>query len=211
VHEQKVIRDRWVGGTIRYFGPDGAPVGTKSLDFSRDRFVPVYRLQVEAGGGYTEGVADIDATRVVMFRQRYGEKETKTVTIARPAVVTADSGFHTFLRAHFDELMSGAVVPFHFAVPGSLDAFKFRARRVDDGSFEGRDVVRFKVQPDSLLRLVVDPLEISYDPDRKRLVEYRGVSILPDPVTHKTYDVRIAYYSQPPADAPPLPKGIRIR
>jgi len=53
--------------------------------------------------------------------------------------------------------------------------------------------VRFRVEPDSLLRWMVDPLELTYEPAQRKLVEYHGVSNLHDPATGKAYNVRIIY------------------
>jgi len=96
-------------------------------------------------------------------------------------------------------------------VAGNLDRYKFRARRVEDGQFQGRTAVRFRVEPDSLLRYLVSPLELMYDAESKKLLEYRGISNVHDPATGKAYNARIIYPDQPPADAPkvlpPLPAG----
>lgn len=207
VHEQKIENERWRGGSIVYLAPNGSEVGRKSLDFSRDPFVPLYRLDLKPGGGYMEGITEVTSQRIVMVKQGYGETQPRAASVVRPNPVVADSGFHSFLRERFPELAAGKTVSFHFAVAGSLDVFKFRAKRIKDGRFEGQPVVRLRVEPDSLLRWLVDPLEVSYEPTQRRLLEYRGVSNLHDPATGKAYNVRIVYPSTRPADAPPLPPG----
>ena len=47
-----------------------------------------------------------------------------------------------------------------------------------------------------------------YDPQQRRLLEYRGISNLHDPRTREAYSVRIVYPSVPPADVPALPEGV---
>ena len=78
-----------------------------------------------------------------------------------------------------------------------------------DGSpvFEGRPAIQLKVEPSTLLRLLADPLYILYEPEQRRMLEYRGISNLHDPRTGRAYTVRIVYPSRPPADAPALPEG----
>ncbi len=88
---------------------------------------------------------------------------------------------------------------------GNLDEFDFRARKVGDATFEGRPAVHIRVEPDSLLRWLVDPLDLTYEPVERKLVEYRGLSNIHDEATGKPYNVRIIYPTVPPADAPPLP------
>jgi len=208
VHKQTLSGDRWLGGTIDYYAPDGKQIGHKTLDFSKDPYVPVYRLDLATGGGYVEGVTAVTAERIEMQKKGYGTDKTRTASIKRDGAMVADSGFHSFLRDRFPDLVAGKTVKFTFAVSGNLDHFKFRARRIADGTFEGKPAVRFKVEPDTLLRLLADPLEIMYEPTQRRMLEYRGVSNLHDPKTFEAYNVRIAYPSTPPADAPPLPEGL---
>jgi len=205
VHKQVIENDRWVGGTITYFGPDGSRIGHKTLDFRKDPYVPVYRLELAAGGGYVEGITAISDDTIELQKKGYNSAKLRTASVKRRGTMVADSGFHSFLRDRFDDLVAGKTVPFTFVVSGELDTFKFRAQRIADGSFEGKPAVRLQVEPNTLLRLLAEPLEVLYEPERRKLLEYRGVSNLHDPRTFEAYRVRIIYPSAPPADAPPLP------
>jgi len=209
LQEQKVDGDRWLGGTVEYLGPDGKQIAFKTLDFSRDPYVPVYRLDIRTRGGYMEAITAVTPERIEMERRAYGSTQVEKAWIPHPPLVAADSGFHVFLRDHFRELIDGKTIPFVFAVASGLDGFKFRATRMADTRFEGRPAVRFRVELNSLLRWVapIDPLEVTYDPVQRKLLEYRGVSNLHDPATGNAYNARIVYPSSPPADAPPLPAG----
>lgn len=207
LHEQHVAGERWLGGSIVYLAPDGGELGRKSLDFRQDPFIPVYRLDLKARGGYMEGITAVTTSSIEMAKRGYDGTARREV-IRRSARVAADSGFHVFIREHFAELLAGRPLNFVFAVAGNLDAYKFRARRLADTTFEGRPAVRFRVEPDSLLRWLVDPLELTYEAEQRKLLEYRGVSNIHDPATGKAYNARIIYPSQPPADAPPLPAGL---
>jgi len=208
VHQQKISGDRWVGGTIDYYAPDGSRIGHKTLDFSQDPYVPVYRLDLTTGGGYMEGITALSADRIEMEKKGYNTDKVRRASVKRSNPAVADSGFHSFLRDRFADLVAGKTVQFTFAVSGELSTFKFRAKRVADGTFEGKPAVRLKVEPDTLLRLLADPLEIMYEPAQRRMLEYRGVSNLHDPKTFEAYDVRIVYPSAPPPDAPALPEGV---
>jgi hypothetical protein len=204
VHEQRVEGDRWLGGTIDYYAPNGKRIGHKVLDFSQDPHIPVYRLELTSKGGYMESITAVGADSIDMARQDHGESRVETATVKRRGLVAADSGFHTFLRDHFGELMAGETVTFSFAVAGNLDTFKFRAKKVGEATFEGRPAVKLRIEPDSLLRFLVDPLEVTYEPPQRKLVEYRGVSNIHDEVTGKPYNVRVIYPSAKPADAPAI-------
>jgi hypothetical protein len=204
-HEQKILADHWLGGTIDYFAPDGRRIGHKDLDFSADPHVPLYRLDLTSKGGYMESITAVTAGTIDMARQDHGATKVEKVTLKRKGLMTADSGFHSFIRDHFKELLAGDTVEFSFAVAGNLDSFKFRAKKTGETTWEGKPAVTLKIEPDSLLRFLVDPLALTYEPTERKLVEYRGVSNIHDEVTGKPYNVRVIYPSAKPADAPALP------
>ena len=199
VHQENVTEDHWLSGTTDYYLPDGKHFGHKSLDFGKDQILPAYRYE-QPGIGLVEGIVD-DGDPIQMLIHRPGKKE-KTCSIAKKPMYTADSGFHMLIRAHFAELMRRETLKFSFVAALECDHFKFKANRIEDTTFEGKPAVRFKVQPASLLTFIVDPLILTYDPKTMSLYEFRGISNIHDPSSGKAYVVRIAYYSQPPVDAP---------
>lgn len=203
VHEQRIDGERWLGGKIGYWLPDGRQLAAKTLDFSKDPYVPVYRTELLLEG-YMEGIVD-SGDPIVLERRTGKDAKVERKSIKRDGPTCADSGFHAFLLANFDKLINKGSVNLRLAVAGSLDQFRFRARRIEDTTFEGQPAVRFHIEPDSLLRLVVDPLELTYDAKTRKLLEYRGISNIRDPETGKTYLTRIAYYSEPPQDIGKLP------
>lgn len=200
VHEQHAQGDRWLGGTMTYFDPQGKKIGYKTLDFSRDSGIPLYHLTLN-GSGYEEGISAISSDKVELFKRRAAGEKLETAGVDRSAAMAADSGFHAYIVNHFAELMAGQTINFKLAVPGNLDAFKFRVKRIEDTTFEGVPAVRLRVEPDSILRYVLDPLELTYEPKARKLLEYRGIANIHDE-KGKAYVARISYYSKAPADAP---------
>lgn len=204
IHEQKVAKGKWQGGSIKYIAANGKSIGSKTLDFSADPTVPLYRLD-SPQDGYVEGITANGNTVTMVRRDKTGAKE-ETGSIPKQGPMAADSGFHSFLVEHFSELLKGQTVKFRFVAAGRLDTFKFKAHRIADTTFEGKPAVRFLVEMDSMLNLLAGPLEVTYDPEVKRLVEYKGMSNVHDPATGDAFEqVRISYYTKPPADAPKLP------
>lgn len=199
VHEQHVQGDHWLGGSMNYFDPQGKPIGRKTLDFSQSDCIPLYRLTLN-GSGYEEGISAVGA-QVEMFKRSATGEKLEHASVDKTAAMAADSGFHAYIRAHFAELMAGQTIAFKLVVPGNLDAFKFRIQRIGDTSFEGTPAIRLRVEPDSLLRFMVDPLQLTYEPKSRKLLEYRGISNIHD-ASGKAYTARIIYASTPPADAP---------
>lgn len=202
VHAQRYQGDHWLGGTITYYSPKGSEVGKKVLDFSKDPYIPLYRLDVK-NVHYSEGISKITDDKVYLFKQNRGDASPQQATVDRKKDMAADSGFDSLIQAHFAELLKGKALHFPLAVAGKLDYYNFTISRLKDDTFEGKKAVRFKVELDSLLRLIAGkPLILTYDPDSKKLLEYRGISNLYDPKSDKPYQVRIDYYSKRPDDAP---------
>ncbi|MFT4047289.1 MAG: hypothetical protein QM661_11420 [Solimonas sp.] len=202
-HDHRAEGERWLGGTIRYYAPDATLLGEKTLEFRDDPFVPLYRFDLRADG-YFEAITKV-GDEVWMQKRRTRDDRLREKAVAHASPMCADSGFHALLHARFAELMSGKPLDFTLGVAGNLDSYKFRAQRIADTTFEDKPAVRFRIEPDSVLRWFIDPLEVTYDPQLGKLLEYRGVANVPDPRSGKPYVVRIAYYSEPPGDVPKLP------
>lgn len=199
VHAQNLREGRWTGGAIDYYWPNGEKFGHKTLDFSGDEFVPVFTLELQHG--YMEGIT-ANRGKVEMVRREGRDRKVETETVDKVTPMCADSGFHSCLRANFLQLLAGKSVKFTLAVAGSLDSFRFRASKAGDTTWQGIKAVQFRVEPDSLLRLLAGPLELIYEPTQRKLLEFRGISNIHDPKTQKPYETRIIYPSSPPADAP---------
>lgn len=206
VHQPSFENGREVASTIRYYTPDGKEVGYKTLDYRADPYVPKYRFDLP-GEGYAEGITANGESITLLKISGKGKEKRKS--IARDGFTAADSGFNHAVQDSLGKLLKGETVSFRFAVAGQLDSYRFKISKVGDGSFEGKPAVKLLVQADSLLRYIAPDLNLLYDAQGKRLLEYRGVSNIHDPATGKAYNARIVYFSKPPEDAPknlpPLP------
>ena len=207
VYDVHVDAGRWLSGTTLYVAPDGTAIGERKFSFAQDRYIPIYSLQL-AADDYREGITRVDAGSVEAYKAS-SDKGRRTATLRRVSPMAADCGFQAFLIDHLDAIVAGKSVAFTLAVAGQLDNYKFRARKSGEVEFEGKRALRIRIEPDSMLRFLVAPLELTYDPETKRLLEYVGVANVHDPATHKAYTARIAFYSKRPDDAPknlpPLP------
>lgn len=194
VHRHQYDGRRWLGGSIRYVAPDGSLLGEKQLDFRADPHVPLmqYRLRQPA---YEERITAVDAGGMVLEKRSQGRVERKR--LARVPGQAADSGFNAFLVDHLDDLAAGRSVSLRFAVVGQLDQYRFRVKPLGRLTLAGEPALRLRVEPDSLLRLLVDPLEVVYGLQTRQLLRYQGVSNILDPVTGKAHAVVISYRDKP--------------
>ena len=206
VHQPSFENGKEVASTIRYYAADGKEVGLKTLDYRADAYVPRFRFDLP-GEGYAEAITANGESITVLKISGRGKEKRKT--IRREGLTAADSGFNHAVQDNLGKLVKGETVSFRFVVAGQLDSYRFKISKVGDGSFEGKPAVKLLVQADSLLRYIAPDLNLLYDVQGKRLLEYRGVSNIHDPTTGKAYNARIVYFSKPPADAPknlpPLP------
>lgn len=189
-HQQTYQGERWLAGRIRYVSPQGQLIAEKTLDFSQDRFVPLTRMR-QPGVAYEEAITQVTPETVTMETVQDGQRKTEEVR--RPPVLAADSGFHSFVQAHLDELVAGKTVALAFGVVSQRSSFRFRVRKTELSTQGGQTLVRLLAEPDSLLRLLAEPLTLVYDVQTRDLVEYRGLSNLVDEQTHKTPKVHIRY------------------
>lgn len=199
VHRHEYQDDRWVRGTIHYFSPDGQLIGEKTLDFSRDPFVPVFHLSL-LREGFEEAVTAVGATGIELETLKDGQR-TRT-RIERVPDMVADSGFHTFVVQHLDDLQRGQTVTLEFIAVGRQQVFHFRLKKVAESMVDGHPALQIRAEPDSLLRLLVPPLLLEYDLQTRYLIEYQGLSNLHDPATGRGLMVHLVYPKRPPAGAP---------
>lgn len=202
VHVRQMQGDRPLDESITFFSPDGTLIAKKIIDFSANPYLPLFRIDV-LNVHHSEGISKVTPDEIYAFRQNAhdGAPQQKAVTNA-PNTVTA-SGLDNFIRAKFPELLNHQAVTVPFFVASALKSREFTISRLKDGTFENHPTVRFKIAQTSMLRLLVGrPIILSYDPQTRRLLEYRGVSELYDPRTDNPYMVRVDYFSQPPVNAP---------
>lgn len=118
----------------------------------------------------------------------------KEKRIKPPAPAVTDVGFNLLIKAHFDQLLSGESLKFNFAIPLKRDYYQFRAHKIQDTQYENRAAVIIKIEiASSLLGLFADPIVLIYDMETRHLVEYLGLSNLPNAEGTKNYLTKIVY------------------
>lgn len=200
VHEFQKAADGQVQTALtRYFDPQGREIGRKTLDYRASRYVPLYRLDLP-GQRYAEGVRS-NTGAVVVFKRDGEREETKTLP-AEPGLEAADSGFNHLLLDQLPRLLQGETVSFRLIAAGNTDRYRFRAQKAGELTVNQTPAVRLRVEPDSMLRWLVDPIDIVYDKQGTRLMSYRGVSNILDAQTGKVHKrVDITYGGPVPPEA----------
>ncbi|HET8880935.1 MAG TPA: hypothetical protein VFM56_02060, partial [Solimonas sp.] len=112
-HRQRYDGDRWLGGEIRYVDTQGREFARKTLDFSANPDVPVYRLELP-GDGYLEGIAALGGGEAELFKRTRRGEPLRKKRVELDGVVAADAGFNSLLLDHLDALLRGETLAFRF-------------------------------------------------------------------------------------------------
>lgn len=189
-HSFEYDGDRLIGSQVEYRTPQDEVIGRKTLDFTRSLSVPSYETQLY-DGQFIEGLRYTDEG-VVIYRSRDGGKSMDEKSIELDGLMVADAGFNNLMHEQYDELVAGETIKFRFIAPNRQMSVRFKAEHTGERDIEGMRVTEFKIAVASLIGFFVDPLRLSYDPQSRHLIEYRGLSNVRDP-QGELYDVRIRY------------------
>lgn len=202
VHERQIGSSGELGESVRYYAPDGTLIATRTLDFSGDPFLPRFRLD-QLDTPRSVGITRLTPQHIDAFRLGPKDKAPERQTLPRTAGAVALAGLDNFIRAHLEQLEGGKPMHVPLFSAENFDTRPATVSRLKNGVLDHHATVRFKVVSSSWLRLVKgQPILLSYDTASRRLVEYRGISELDAPHTHKPWTVRVSYAGTPPADAP---------
>ncbi len=114
--------------------------------------------------------------------------------------LVVDAGFDNYVRQRWLELSGGESIRFPFLIAGRDRPLAMRAGPDKDDDCEESNVC-LEIELDSwLLGMIVDPIELTYDRDTRRLLRFQGISNLKDD-EGGSQQVDIRYqYPQPPAN-----------
>lgn len=189
---------------VRYRAPDGQLIATKQVSYPHSPATPAFTMR-DLRHGTLEGGEYAD-DRYFLFKQEGPKAKRKREAVSLGPDLVVDAGFDGFVRQHLDALAQGQQVDFRLGVAGSLRSFDFRARKTGERSMDGRRVFDIRVEPDSMLRWFVDPLELVYAVEPVQLLEYRGRTNIATDNGKKRHDAVIRFGAEKPSSGPePLP------
>ena len=93
--------------------------------------------------------------------------------------LVVDAGFDNYVRQRWSELYSGETVRFPFLIAGRDSPLTMKASREQEQSCDGGALCLSVTLDAWLLSMLVQPIELVYDSER-RLLQYRGISNIRD-------------------------------
>jgi hypothetical protein len=178
-HQEYFTNGLKIGTYTSFQDPQGHAIAERHLDFSKSGVQPDYIFK-DFQNGYEEGANLLGGQVHVFFRDpREARLHEKVLTVPEPYVI--DGGFNAFLKQNWDSLIAGRRIHFRFVAPARLDYFSFVAREDDSRVPKGKMARAFVVEVDNaLLRLLVSPIVVLYDPSTRRMMQYQGISNISD-------------------------------
>ncbi len=177
--------ERVLGSDTVYSDADGNQIARMTSDYSRSVSMPTYVFTDDVRGN-REGLR-IENGRYVIFSQEKDESE-RTAALDDTANVFSCQGWHYFLVERLSRLEQGDIV-LNLILPSQLRPFGFEVQQVDSQG----DLIEVRLQLENwLLAMFAPSLRLVYDRSTSRLVEYEGVSNIPDE-NGERQNVKISY------------------
>lgn len=177
-------RETWENGKmlesqVRYLGPDQALLAQKTIDFRKNRTAPDFQLK-DFRDGYQEG-ATLEGDRIRVTARRNDQQDVKSRELEVPAPVVVDGGFNEFVLERWNDLLAGKTIQFHFVAPIEQDYFAFQVEPVKTLQVDGRKHMRLEMKPvSSVVRLFVGTVQLTYDVEKRHLLQFEGMTNLND-------------------------------
>jgi hypothetical protein len=133
------------------------------------------------------------SNRILIYCKQTPQADTQKKYLQRESDQIVGQGFHQFILKNLDALMQGDIISAKLVLPAQMDQFDIRIskNKIEDGR------LRIRIELDNwFLRLFTPNVEADYDLDTRRLLTYRGVSMISDQ-SGKNVPVTVSYdYSQ---------------
>lgn len=160
---------RMTASVTEYRAPDGELIATMRSDYSRSLAMPTYVFE-DLKRNYREGVRWQDGTYVIFHQD--GNEPEKTSKIVSDSRVFSCQGWHYYLINNLS-LLEKDNITLNLVLPSELRPFPFVVKKL--ASDESRVSAELSLKH-WLFRHFAPKLRLQYDKQKRRLVEFQGVS-----------------------------------
>lgn len=144
------------------------------------------------------GLSDGEVKMAVVDADSSETKKSATSATGDEMEVVIDAGFDEYVRRNWDSLLAGEKKRFLFPFAEHAKLLELRIKR-SGCSYETDTDQCFKLELSNwLMRMLVAPIELGYDPELQRLLRYRGLSNIGDGKGNgSVVDIRYDYQDLP--------------
>ena len=125
---------------------------------------------------YNDGVR-VMPDRILLYSKENPDSDTKRKYFAKKSDQIVGQGFYQFVAANLDSLARGNSILAKLVLPAQMNQYDIRIRKqhIDDNRMQ------LIVELDNwFLRLFTPNIQVEYDLEHRRLLWYRGVSMVPN-------------------------------
>ncbi|WP_108125473.1 hypothetical protein [Saccharospirillum mangrovi] len=180
IHQLTLTDGQPTRETIQFLDPDDQPLAHKIITYIEPAR-PAFEMYIPAEQRQDSVLPMADGVHV-------SGRENGVVAWPKQAAII-DAGFHYFVLQHFDELKAGHRLDVEFLIASRL---RWVALTLEPTSIDEQQMVVQLTVQNAVLRWLIDPIELTYDMPRRRLLEYRGLIRVPGE-DGGNYQARIRY------------------
>ncbi len=194
-HQQTFNGEKLINHSVTYENTDGKTIAEKTASYPHQASVPQFEFN-DLRSGARGGARYLSDNELELYSRKTGNDEIKSGTITVRNDTVVDSGFDRYVAANFSKLLAGDAVKIRFGLPGRQTDYKFVVTKPERIVFLGRQALRATIRPASMvLNWLVEPIQLTYDIESRRLLMYEGVSNLKAD-DGELQTVRIIYYPE---------------
>lgn len=176
--EYHFLADKNQAQRVLYKDAEGNTIAEKQIQFNHYS-QPDIEQQNALCGEYIEVKQNVGANRLAVAYRPKEDKKIKNKTIEKSAELVIDAGFNSYVVQHWEQLLSGDVIEFHYLVPSRLRSYAFTLGPTNCDSQQ--DTSCFLIKPDVwYLNLALDPIQLTYNNADKRLLRFSGLGNIAD-------------------------------
>lgn len=165
-------------------------IAKRTLDFSKSKTQPHYTLN-DYRMGLKEEVSNQNGNFTIVYQENsQAPLIRKEIKVPEPAIV--DGGFNFFVKQKWALLLNGGTAHFNYVSTERQAYYRFQISISEIN--ENKGTVIIKMEPvNYFLRVLLDPILITYNRETRRIIDYKGISN----IKNKDGDNHIAVLNYP--------------
>lgn len=181
---------------VIYRDPSGATFARKTVDFTRARHAPDYRLE-DARTGRVEAVETLPGGAHRLRYRASGAAGERTRELPPDPARVVDAGLEELFRDRLGELAAGHALEVPIAVPAYRTVVRFRLRVIGRGKSQGQPTLTVRMEPGNpFFRLLAPHIDITFRGPRQVFWRYEGTTELRDD-DGRFYDAVVEFPDRP--------------
>lgn len=190
LHEYAIDSNGELEHQVTYTQPDGSAWAEKQIRYHDRATAPDFELT----DSLNRESLKVTVTESIIKVAHTQTDKTQEHQLDSKSPLVVDAGFDPFVRQHWQSLSHGNSETFFFLLPRREKLVELRLTPQSCSDFEPDHYLCLALEINNwLLRMLVDPIELTYQRDERCLIRYLGVSNLSFPGEEDSPQVDIRY------------------